>query len=630
MRQVIALAWKEWREVRWVLAVAAVAYVALPLIGGIESWWTYHQFGYAPSLWVTWSGGILGTLAGAFAAARDLNGPVAEFFQSRAIGVARRWLIKYAVGLVTLWVACLVPLAVEIWTELNGHSWSYALDHRVIWFAPLWAVQYSLGFVCGSVTRRTGPAVMLAFGLTLLFYFLPLILPPLQTLSVAAVLDGGRAHRGPLAILATAICLASLWIAILFVRMDWRVRAGQGLMYWSIAIVVLLLFASAAFQVASNLPVLQEVSLDPGETVLAIHSDGHRGVLVTYVVQPPLRSGAVRPIEITPDGVRVGERVPIPGALYSQLSHPGGSVWLPAHPDVLFTIRESGDDSTQKIQLVVLSLDPTNAAMPVATFEVGLGFLPKNDPLWDFPAGTGSIEGAGNELLVEWRRRPHEDGRAVVDVSDPAHPRLAKSDPPLWRGFVPLTSRYSQSFDYPRFDVGLPPLPGVSDRERLELALELSRGKDAALTNDTLVFTWNDYELLLYRLVRVSDAPTSLQKAGSTFAPIELPSGSAEFERVGARQSNFLEQTLDMGGWWSQITAMNGYAYLSGHGHPFDRALSRVTVLDIRDPARPKPVAHFAAPAREPFVVQPLPDGRALIGGDKLYLVGPPPGHTRS
>jgi hypothetical protein len=629
MRQVIALAWKEWREVRWVLAVAAVAYVALPLIGGIESWWTYHQFGFAPSLWVTWSGGILGTLAGAFAAARDLNGPVAEFFQSRAIGVARRWLVKYAVGLATLWVACLVPLAIEVWTELSGHSWSYALDRRVLWFAPLWAVQYSLGFVCGSVTRRTGPAVMLAFGLTLLFYFLPLILPPLQAVSVAAMLDGGRPHRGPLALVATAICLASLGVAILFVRMDWRVRAGQGLMYWSIAIVVLLLFASAAFQVASNLPVLQEVALDPGETILDMHSDGHRGVLVTYVLQPPLRTGAVRPIEITPSGVRVGERIPIPDVLYYQLSQPGGAVWLPAHPDVFFTVHEAGETGLQKIQLVVLSLHPTKAN-PVVRFEVGEGFLPNNDPFWNFPAGTSTINGAGNELLVEWRRGRTENGRAVVDVSDPAHPRLAASDPPLWRGFVPLTSRYSQSFDYPRFDVGLPPMPGVSDRQRLEVALEVSNGKNAALTNDTLVFSWNDYELLLYRLVRVSDAPASVQKAGSTFPPIELRSGSAEFERAGSRQSSFVEKTLDMGGWWSQVTAMNGYAYLSGHGHPFDRALSRVTVLDIRDPARPRPVAHFAAPEKEPFVVQPLPDGRALIGGDKLYVVGSPPAHGRS
>ena len=51
-------------------------------------------------------------------------------------------------------------------------------------------------------------------------------------------------------------------------------------------------------------------------------------------------------------------------------------------------------------------------------------------------------------------------------------------------------------------------------------------------------------------------------------------------------------------------------------------------VLDIRDPARPRAAGHFAVPGKSPLVPCPLPDGRVLVGGgNKLYLLGPPPGH---
>lgn len=587
-----------------------------------------HQFGFAPHFFVIWCGGIIGTLAGAFAAARDLNGPVAEFFQSRAIGVARRWIVNYAVGLVTLWLACLVPLTIEIWTDQKERLWSDALERQVVWLTLIWAAQYSLGFVCGSVTRRTGPAVMLAFGLTLLAYFLPLIVPPLQALSVSEVLDRGQVSRGRFLIAVVAISLVSLAIAILFVRMDWRVRAGRGLMYWSIAIGVLLLFGSAAFQVASNLPVLQAISLDPHEFVLSIDSDGHHGAVVTWVIRPPQKQTAmIRSFEVTPAGVRLGERVPIPQGNFYRQGHMG-TVWLPAHPDVCFSIREIRQAGPRRVELDVVSLHPKSPVNPVATLDLGTGLDPNDPVLRNFAWSTSTLHGAGNDLVATWLHSANDSQTAVVDVSDPLHPRRALSDPSLSRGISALGT-YWRSSEYPRsWNVDLPPLPGASNQERVQLAVQMSQGRVGALADGKLIVRWAG-GVLLYRLARLSGAAPHHPDSGNT-AHFDLPHGLAEFQRVGSRDFSFLEQFLLTENRSDQIAAIDGHAYLSMRSQPFGRPMSRVTVLDISDPARPRPVAHFAAPDTEPFAVQPLPDGRALIGGHTLYLVGPPPSRARS
>jgi hypothetical protein len=54
---------------------------------------------------------------------------------------------------------------------------------------------------------------------------------------------------------------------------------------------------------------------------------------------------------------------------------------------------------------------------------------------------------------------------------------------------------------------------------------------------------------------------------------------------------------------------------------------SGFSVYDIAGPGPVKQVGHFAAPGA--WIVCPLPDGRSLVAGSKLWLVGPPPGYGR-
>jgi hypothetical protein len=629
------LIWKEWREVRWVLAVAAVAFVALPLAGALENLWGYRRFEFAPSIWVSWAGSILGILVGAFAAARDLQGRLADFWRSRPIGVVRQVVVKYAVGIATLLIACLVPLAIEAWSERWDPHPSHAAAALIKWLPMLLVVQFSLGFVCGCLTRRTGPAVMLAFGLTLLFYFLPVVLPFMHGSSLMDAVDNGQAAK-TFIVTAAAVSLGALLLAILGVRQAWHLRAGQGLMYWSIAGVLLLLFASAAFQVASNLPVLQEVDLDPGESVLAIRTDGHRGMLVTRLVEGQRRlPDGIRTVEITSSGLHLGTRIPVPFVREGPFAT--GIVWLPDHPDVCFTTRATGEHGPRHVALVTLPLGEA-AAQPIGTAELGTSYDPDDPNLPNLPAGeswayaNGSgaeLYGAGNTLLAIWWKGPRgNDGRAIVDVADPAHPRVISSNPPpIARGFG-YTGRYSEPLDQQGLVLTLPPLPGVPVEQRLRVAIDLAHGYEAALDGRILAFTSRD-SLLIYELARVSETPGTFQSNADYRSRVKLASGSAEFHRVGKREPSLAEQLL--GGWgWSRLAAGNGFVYASKQVGVFGRPLARVAVLDIRDPSHPRPAGHFATPGDSELVVHPLTDGRALIGGRKLYLVGPPPSRARS
>lgn len=107
----------------------------------------------------------------------------------------------------------------------------------------------------------------------------------------------------------------------------------------------------------------------------------------------------------------------------------------------------------------------------------------------------------------------------------------------------------------------------------------------------------------------------------------------AEFEPVGEYQPSMLESLFG----YSQLGRMearNGLVYVSqgsstlGYrylAHTSVLVNGRITVLDTAVPGPLRVIGHFAAPGVQMAV--PLPDGRAIVGGSKLWLVGPPPKH---
>jgi hypothetical protein len=85
-----------------------------------------------------------------------------------------------------------------------------------------------------------------------------------------------------------------------------------------------------------------------------------------------------------------------------------------------------------------------------------------------------------------------------------------------------------------------------------------------------------------------------------------------------------LEQVFGSFDRYAGDTLSNGLLYCSQgfYGGTFN---PHVTVFDTRGANPMRVVGHFAAPGYG-MIACPLPDGRAIVAGSKLWLIGPPPG----
>ena len=338
MRQAASLIWKEWRESRTYLWIAIGVFIGLPVISGVEAIFQHwRRFEVSTSPWVLAFGGVLAVFVAVGATCRDFNGHLDDFWRSRPISTTRWMLMKYFVGLVVVLAACLLPPIVE----LGINRWKDALPEvlpLVVCFPFIWTALYSVGFLSGCLVRRTAHAAMLGLAALLLVNFLPMVLPPLHWLDVSATVpmtipdlsDWQRVSAtadhwrqlellmrlfGPLLKFAggmLGIAIVALSLALLAVRRGWRIDSGRKMMYGSVSAAVLILVASAAFQLGTSLSVLQQMDMPNGERIIRLAFDGHRG----YAISEPrdeighynlIRNFFYRTVELTASGIKLGE-----------------------------------------------------------------------------------------------------------------------------------------------------------------------------------------------------------------------------------------------------------------------------------------------------------------------------------
>jgi hypothetical protein len=618
MKQLIALAWKEYREVRWVLGFAVVIYVALPVIGGVESLRMSHRLVFEASPWIEYTGGVLATIVAVTSVCRDLKHPIAEFWQARAVSSTLWLLIKYCVGLAILMIACIVPLLIEEWTAdfRSNHAAAAIIEG----FPLVWAVQYSLGFVCACVIRRPAPAIMLALALSLLVYCLPIILPPLHAFSFTEFFRGiGRsvsgegqqipsrvgltfANRQPFIVAAAGITICSLVFSLMAVGREWKIESPQRLTVWSMGGVLLVLFGSASFQLATNLPILQSIDIAPSGDVLAIYSDGHRGLVVTGsgrhgTGRVPI---AVRPFTVRSNQLEIGE------ALKNDQIWDGRfgdrvCAWLPGQPDLFFRLAVSW--RSKEVSLIAFRLSPPDRGI-YRTLSLGTSYVGGVD---------AQLIAVGDRLYASWCEDANRYAAAVIDVSDMDHLKARPARP--YSGGIfggPGETNY----------LWLPPVPGVPVSALLAAATDHGW---LALQGDLLVRP-EPSSLVCFNVLRVAGQLPATQKestgSGEGWDP-RSESFLAELHRVGVYQPTLLEKFLDLEP--KQIRAANGLIYVSQQSETL--GFPSVTVFDVADPTSPRPIGHFAVPADESLAICALPDGQVLVGGHKLYLLGAPPRH---
>jgi len=356
------LLWKEWAEIRVFFAVALFVFLGLPLLGGLEEQIQHGRFDMFASIWVFYLGGVLAVFVGVGTVVRDLNGRLEDFWRSRPVPIGQWLLVKYFVGLLAVLVTLTLPLVVEEAVNVTKTDMVIPTPVILAWHPFVWAALYSIAFLFACLLRRGAHAAMLALAAGLLLYFLPQIIPPLRHISLEWVTEETRlprqAHGHLLPIyhqipwvfgkavfqyqqlqfagVMLLFCAAAIVLSLLAVRRDWRVESGRKTLYWSVGGALLVLFASASFQVATNLTLLQTVDLPhPGEEVAEIFSAGDRGVVITrrWI---PLGGDRTQtfvtayPMTITPAGVQLGAAVDLPDVYW------GRGFWRPQTPHILY------------------------------------------------------------------------------------------------------------------------------------------------------------------------------------------------------------------------------------------------------------------------------------------------------
>ena len=125
---------------------------------------------------------------------------------------------------------------------------------------------YSVSFVLGQCVRGILHAAILAVGVMALIFVMPLVIAPLNWLSVELV---QRADVGVLdlrsfiafAATMTALSIALLGLAGILWKRNVQIEVDQRTLGWSVAAILLVLTAGIAFPMGTNLTAQQVISL---------------------------------------------------------------------------------------------------------------------------------------------------------------------------------------------------------------------------------------------------------------------------------------------------------------------------------------------------------------------------------
>jgi hypothetical protein len=618
MSQTRALIWKEWYEVRGFFAIALFVFLGLPLIGAAEDLIARQRFDLSAATWVFGLGGLLAVFVGVGTVVRDLNGKLEEFWRSRPVSVWRWLIVKYFTGLAVVLGALVIPLLVEMAVNRKHDEFVVGSSLILAWHPFFWAAAYSIAFAIACLVRRGAHAAMLSIAALLLLYFLPQVIPPLRFSSLWWVFDqsgepevdhAGRLlpvyHRVPLlgvlyrprqlwfVVAMIALCVVALTVAVTAVRRDWRVESGRKTMYSSIGGAILILFCSAAFQVASNLSVLQAIDLPANRWVEFIRGNGDEGVICTDQFAPNnLGHSFLRTFHLTSSGVELGPE----SEISSRHWFGGRAVRVPGHPEILYAVgaEEPGKDSEQNYPVLETTvLREGTATVNVQSFKELTVPNSTQRPWW------------AASLLI-WQGRLYLLGSKALtfDLSDPLKPRLLSAedlnwpafwhDPQMWRL---LEDRLE---DVTTATAKLPQFPAIPSRQRLEATIRWS--DRAFLCGDVLSRVYDDH-ITTYRIKQLSETSVTFQRLGR-YEPTAL------YRLIGSRY------------WW---TANENGLLFEGLEHG---ALggTHIEVLDVTG-SRPTPIAHFALPHESDLhAPYALPDGRLIVSGEKrIYLLSPPP-----
>ena len=217
--------------------------------------------------------------------------------------------------------------------------------------------------------------------------------------------------------------------------------------------------------------------------------------------------------------------------------------------------------------------------------------------LWKLPARSGNSSASlfvvDHKLYVAGRRS------IVFEITDPLQPTRLIDRPDQWQ------RNWNNWEIAPVARFLLPPAPGLSPVQRLQFLMRADRGnfRSATLFEGSLSirqlgepYAWT---LTVYRLQTLTDT-------------------EAVFDLLFKREPTLIQHLFGPS-IIEDMTITHGLLYTAS-------ASGMVSVYDLNGPPPLRLIAHFVASGHLD-TLRPLPDGRVLVGGQAIYLLGPPPRH---
>jgi hypothetical protein len=631
MNTLKVLLWKEWRQQRWFLLAGVILFWLVPFIGMIVGLYTgepidrslYHMREFVCGLTLS-MGGFFAIILAVGIVCNELNSDLSNFWQSRPIGLAQWLLVKYFFGLAVVIISCVLCFFVlQKMFAIAAPSEFYNSDLLVpIYHSFTLLLVYSTAFFIGVLVRQTVNAAVLSVCAGLVIYFLPLVFPPLGFLNVFTILLEGDAYKVKAGIVNLTFiysmlvgCAGMLFLTFAGMKLNWRIRMEKQLMFWSLGGVVVILLASAGFQLNANLTCEREIprpqKQQPGEYYVyynVVMTGKTQGVLAFQggkETNNKVDERNVRLYRFDLSSQNVFAGPPICTDSYDareQYIHIN-ALNSPKISDRLYLVDEVYSKITRKRKEVSLSyvllnpqdkkpmgfkLDLTSKFANVERSSLTACFY--KDSIYVLCGPTLvriSLANRDKPEITDIVRSKSEFGQWMFLERY----TIAKSTKPLDENNDPLTLRLHQ-------------IPGLNDRERLEVTLLLEEQRSWGRS----MFTLKD-DLLVY----FEGETSSL----GTWRLSSLNSDQAVFLFIGRLRATPLERFMFL------ISRPEGQMIID-HDRVWLNGGTNLMVYDIHDPATPRRIGHFATHGQRFFTMVSLPDGKILLGGDKLYIISPP------
>jgi hypothetical protein len=610
MNMTIALFKKEIHTAKWFLLGGILFFWSFPLL---QLAGNYYQWGKLqadmPSAMAIVFGGLFAIITAAGLVCLDMSRGLYDFWRSKPIRLMPHMLVKYAVGLAIVLFAITVPVWLEIvLSEYDGQD----IAQRTVLYCHTFIIVliYSIAFCIGHLLRNMTESVVISCTAALLIYFVPVLVPALESLSFFNILF----LRPPasfyellvrdefinLRILVgmTIILSAGLfYTARIFLEHHIQIRLGLQSLCWSLGIIMLVLFSAAAFSVGSNLNCLAKVSFPSvGQRMSFISScfDDKSGVVLGGRYDKSTSSG-FRSLQIDrfseePSYTYRHESYLLDDVSLSPQDFSNGNgncgiAWSKQVSDIVYLLRlkesAQANEVPWRATLYIIKLDDsTHTAqllkeLPVGEYDAEKLKYYRRDIVLDYPTLYLFLPGEA----------------VIFDINNDKQPRLlAKSMYwPLYQG--------KDNGKEAWITIPLPTDNALSEEQRYRIAQYFSR-KFSDWEGNRYVRTGRDF-------IRV-------------FEKKETCPDKIRLVQIAERKSLPLEKLLE---YYPRKTILRGdMVYLL-------YANDSVTVYQLNESSGTlKNIGHYASPEGKFYDMFLREDGNiALVGTNQIHIVQPPP-----